>query len=119
MKMDAKSFQQKFGKDAALLKRLTKTEGTCPFNAAVEGIIKLRQLHAAMDNAVLEAYGWSDVYRHDFYEVYLPENDRIRYTIHPAARKEILKRLLALNHKIHAEEVIAGKRSWICEYKTD
>lgn len=39
---------------------------------------------------------------------YLPENDRIRYTIHPDARKEILKRLLELNHKIHAEEVAAG-----------
>jgi len=39
---------------------------------------------------------------------YLPENDRVRYTIHPDARKEILKRLLELNHKIHAEEVEAG-----------
>jgi len=39
---------------------------------------------------------------------YLPENDRVRYTIHPEARKEILKRLLELNHKIHAEEVEAG-----------
>lgn len=28
------------------------------------------------------------------------ENDRVRYTIHPEARKEILKRLLLLNHKI-------------------
>lgn len=40
-----------------------------------------------------------------FYEVnYLPENDRLRSTIHPEARKEILKRLLELNHKIHEEE---------------
>jgi hypothetical protein len=39
---------------------------------------------------------------------YLPENDRVRYTIHPEARKEILKRLLELNHKIHAEEVEKG-----------
>ena len=47
--------------------------------------------------------------RHDFYEVdYLPENDRIRFTIHPDARKEVLKRLLELNHKIHEEEVKAG-----------
>jgi len=72
-----------------------------------------------MDNAVLEAYGWhlpsptgegpGVRLLHDFYEVdYLPENDRIRYTIHPDARKEILKRLLELNHKIHEEEVKAG-----------
>ena len=39
---------------------------------------------------------------------YLPENDRVRFTIHPNARKEVLKRLLELNHKIHAEEVAAG-----------
>ena len=42
---------------------------------------------------------------HDFYEVdYLPENDRVRYTISPEARKEILKRLLELNHEIHEQE---------------
>lgn len=42
---------------------------------------------------------------HDFYEVdYLPENDRIRYTISPDARREILKRLLKLNHEIHEKE---------------
>jgi hypothetical protein len=73
-------------------------------------ILKLRELHVQMDQAVLEAYGWQDIQlRHDFYQVdYLPENDNWRYTIHPEARKEILKRLLELNHKIHEEEVKAG-----------
>lgn len=43
--------------------------------------------------------------RHDFYEVdYLPEDNRVRFTIHPDARREVLKRLLGLNHKIHEEE---------------
>jgi hypothetical protein len=43
------------------------------------------------------------------YEVdYFPENDRIRYTILPDARKEVLKRLLKLNHKIYEQEVKAG-----------
>lgn len=32
----------------------------------------------------------------------------MRYTIHPETSKEILKRLLELNHKIHAEEVEKG-----------
>ena len=32
----------------------------------------------------------------------------MRYTIHSEARKEILKRLLELNHKIHEEVVKAG-----------
>jgi len=73
-------------------------------------IVKLRDLHVQMDQLVLEAYGWSDIsLQHDFYEIdYLPENDRIRYTIHPNSRKEVLKRLLDLNHKIHEQEVKAG-----------
>ena len=67
-----------------------------------------------MDEAVLEAYGWHKDSKydsaidlaHDFYEVdYLPENDRIRYTISPQARKEILKRLLLLNYEIHEQEI--------------
>jgi hypothetical protein len=71
-----------------------------------------------MDQAVLEVYGWHQddpkwgkaiQLRHDFYEVdYLPENDRIRYSIHPEARKEVLKRLLQLNHERYAEEMAAG-----------
>ncbi len=89
---------------------LQKTPGTCTFVEAVTGIVKLRELHVEMDQAVLEAYGWQDIkLSHDFYEVdYLPENDRVRYTIHPEARKEILKRLLELNHQIHEEEVKKG-----------
>lgn len=109
--LDDKAFQKLMGKDAALLrKHLARTPRTITFNKAVAGIHKLRDLHIQMDNAVLEAYGWSDIdLRHDFYEVdYLPENDRIRFTIHPEARREVLKRLLELNHKIHAQEVAAG-----------
>ena len=81
-----------------------------PLEEAIQRIEKLRALHKQMDEAVLKAYGWTDInLAHDFYEVdYLPENDRVRYTISPEARKEILKRLLELNHKIHAEEVAKG-----------
>jgi hypothetical protein len=53
-----------------------------------------------MDETVLKALGWEDInLAHDFYGVeYLPENDRVGYTISPDARKEVLKRLLKLNH---------------------
>ena len=63
-----------------------------------------------MDETVLKAYGWEDIdLSDDFYKVdYLPENDRVRYTISPDARKEVLKRLLKLNHEIHEQEVKAG-----------
>lgn len=73
-------------------------------------VLQLRKLQIDLDCSVLDAYGWNDIkLLHDFYEVdYLPENDRVRFTIHPDARKEVLKRLLELNHQIHEEEVAAG-----------
>lgn len=113
----AKGVNEKEKQIAALQKHLDpaksgagKTPDTISFNEAIQGILQLRELHVQMDEAVLDAYSWNDIaLRHDFYEVdYLPENDRVRFTIHPDARKEVLKRLLELNHKIHEEEVKAG-----------
>lgn len=117
----AQSINEKDKQVASLQKHLEKTANTISFDEAIKGILKLRELHVQMDEAVLDAYGWGDLspalskgegaikLRHDFYEVdYLPENDRVRFTIHPDARKEVLKRLLELNHKIHEEEVKAG-----------
>ena len=116
---EAKVFEKKYGKDALQLrKHLEKTPDTIGFNEAVERIKALRDLHKEMDEAVLEAYGWHEdtekwgkaiQLNHDFYEVdYLPENDNIRYTIHPEARKEVLKRLLLLNHEMYEEEIKQG-----------
>ncbi len=108
--LKAKEFQKQYGKETAnLWKHLKKTEGVCTFNEAVQDITHLRELHKQMDETVLKAYGWEDIdLSHDFYEVdYLPENDRVRYTISPDARKEVLKRLLKLNHEIHEQEVKA------------
>jgi hypothetical protein len=69
--------------------------------AGHQGILELRRLHRELDLAVRDAYGWTDLdLDHDFVEVEtLPENDRVRYTISPTARKEVLKRLLAENHR--------------------
>lgn len=74
--------------------------------AGYRGILELRCLHRELDLAVRDAYGWSDLdLEHDFHEVEtLSENDRVRYTVSPAARKELLKRLLAENHWRAAEE---------------
>ncbi|MDD2600795.1 MAG: restriction endonuclease [Kiritimatiellae bacterium] len=79
--------------------------------AAHAAIRALRQRHIEMDNAVLKAYGWDQEVdlAHDFYEVdYLPENDNLRFTISPDTRREILQRLLKLNHERYAEEIAAG-----------
>lgn len=72
---------------------------------SAEDIARLRQLHVEMDNAVAIAYGWHDLnLGHAFHET--PQG--IRYTIHDAARREVLTRLLALNHERYGEEVHAG-----------
>ncbi len=74
--------------------------------AGYQGVLELRKLHRELDEAVLAAYGWTDLnLGHDFHEVEtLPENDRVRYTNSPDTRKELLKRLLALNHQRAEEE---------------
>ena len=68
--------------------------------AGFEDLLEMRLLHVALDVAVRDAYGWQGLdLDHDFHEVEtLPENDRVRYTISPTARREVLKRLLAENH---------------------
>ena len=114
-----KELQKKFGKETInLWTYLLKTEDVCSLDETIAEIKQLRQLHIEMDEIVLKAYGWHEDTEkwgpaidlaHDFYEVdYLPENDRIRYTIGPEARKEVLKRLLLLNHEIYEEEVKQG-----------
>lgn len=66
----------------------------------VDDLRDLRLLQIRLDIAVRDAYGWQDLdLEHDFHEVdTLPENDRVRFTISPAARREVLKRLLMENH---------------------
>jgi hypothetical protein len=71
---------------------------------------EMRKLQREIDEAVRDAYGWSDIdLGHGFHEVgYLPANDNVRYTISEPARIEILKRLSALNRQRWEEEEAAG-----------
>ena len=70
----------------------------------------LRALQREMDTAVAHAYGWDDLdLEHGFHEVpYLPENDRVRFTISETARLEVLRRLSELNRQRYEEEVAQG-----------
>jgi hypothetical protein len=69
-------------------------------------IVRLRELRAAMDQAILACYGWEDV---DLKHGFCP-NDRgqMRYTISGEARREILMRLVELNLTLSREEGEAG-----------
>jgi hypothetical protein len=64
-------------------------------------IVELRRLHVEMDRAVATAYGWQDL---DLGNAFHETKQGIRYTISESARREVLDRMLALNHKRHAEE---------------
>ena len=58
-----------------------------------------------MDEAVAAAYGGPDLdLGHGFYET----KQGTRFTISEAARREVLARLLKLNHERYAEEVAQG-----------
>jgi hypothetical protein len=68
------------------------------------GILNLRKSSVELDCAVAAAYGWSDLdLGHDFH----PTKQGIRFTIAEAARREVLDRLLALNHERSAAEQLA------------
>ncbi|RCJ28397.1 N-6 DNA methylase [Nostoc minutum NIES-26] len=85
-------------------------------------ILKLRSLHAAMDKAVLEAYGWSDIPTDcTFLLDYDDEEDEEetsngrqrkkpwRYRWTEEVHDEVLARLLDLNQKRAQAEIIGGK----------
>lgn len=66
-----------------------------------EDIARLRELHVEMDRAVAAAYGWQDLnLGHGFHKT----AQGIRFTISEDARRELLARLLKLNHERWEEE---------------
>ncbi len=74
-------------------------------NETAGDIQKLRELHIEMDQAVAAAYSWQDLdLGHGFHQT----KQGIRFTISETARREVLDRLLELNHQRYAEEVAQG-----------
>lgn len=66
---------------------------------------QLRECHSNVDEAVVSAYGWDDIaLSHGFHHT----QQGLRFTICERARREILQRLLELNHNRYAEEVAQG-----------
>lgn len=91
---------------------LTKTYNDMVFasNCRDADIEELRRIHQAIDEATIRAYGWEDRIDavggldHGFHNV----GRETRYTIGPAAQREILDSLLELNHERYAEEGAQG-----------
>ena len=79
-------------------------------------ILRFRELHAAMDRAVLDAYGWTDIpadceflldYEIDE-ETWGKKKKPYRYRWPEEVHDDVLARLLDLNQRRYAEEVAAG-----------
>jgi hypothetical protein len=83
------------------------------------GVIRLRDRHAAMDKAVLDAYGWSDIVpAYEFSGDYENEDGSagsVRLNFTEEVRDEILRRLLAL----HAERLKAEQSAAPAAGKAD
>jgi hypothetical protein len=85
-------------------------------NERESDILKLRELHAAMDRAVLNAYGWSDIPNEcEFILDYETDEEETgnkkkpwRYRWPDEVRDDVLARLLELNSKRAKEEEISG-----------
>ncbi|WP_434740285.1 Eco57I restriction-modification methylase domain-containing protein [Micromonospora sp. SH-82] len=73
-----------------------------------EDIVELRRIHRDIDEAVCRAYGWDDLVEQGLDHGFHKAGAYTRYTVGPAAQREILDRLLELNHERYAEEVDQG-----------
>lgn len=89
---------------------LTKTYNLFHNPACTEAdIVRLHELQAAMDRGILACYGWTDLDPgHGFHT---NERGQMRYTISPTTRREVLRRLLALNLDIAAREAVTDSCS--------
>jgi type I restriction-modification system DNA methylase subunit len=68
-------------------------------------IARMRAIHVQLDKAVMDAYGWADIsLNHGFHTYRRVE----RWTVSPAARVEILDRVLEENHCRAVEEATAA-----------
>ena len=89
--------------------KLSNSEITDKQPPPFDDIFELRRLHKQINEAVLEAYHWTDIVLNmDFYEgqdagKYLEKGD-FRYTPSPEAREQILERLSLLNNERKKEE---------------
>jgi hypothetical protein len=78
----------------------------------------LRRLHAKLDRAVLNAYGWHDIPEHRSFErAWIDESGKefVRYTWPTDTHDTVLARLLELNAERHAEELRGDFRSLLVD----
>src|SRR5690606_37253924 len=70
-------------------------------------IAELREIHKAIDEAVCRAYGWDDLIPHLDHGHHNIGRET-RYTVGHVMWRELVDRLLELNHERYEAEVAAG-----------
>ena len=99
--------------DEGLTKTYNRFHDPNEFDSDIQ---KLRELHAAMDRAVLDVYGWADIsteceflldYEIDE-ETWGTKKKPYRYRWPEEVHDEVLARLLDLNQRRYSEEVATG-----------
>ncbi|MGA4901449.1 Eco57I restriction-modification methylase domain-containing protein [Streptomyces griseoincarnatus] len=74
-------------------------------DSADPDVARLRQIHVELDQAVMAAYSWDDVPLDHGFHTY---RQMQRWTVSPAARVEILDRLLEENHRRAASQGVVS-----------
>ncbi|MGI8485111.1 MAG: type IIL restriction-modification enzyme MmeI, partial [Thermomicrobiales bacterium] len=75
------------------------------YSCSDDHLTALRALQVDINNQLNQCYGWADLdLGHGFHET----KQGVRFTISEEARREVLDRLLELNHQRYAEEVAQG-----------
>ncbi|MGQ4400128.1 DNA methyltransferase [Streptomyces hayashii] len=92
-------------RDLGLTKLYNLVNDPAITDAADPDVARLRQIHVELDRAVMAAYGWDDVPLEHGFHTY---RQMQRWTVSPAARVEILDRLLAENHRRAASQGVVS-----------
>ncbi|MCA1606603.1 MAG: BREX-1 system adenine-specific DNA-methyltransferase PglX, partial [Acidobacteria bacterium] len=83
-------------RDLGLTKLYNLVNDPATTDSADPDVARLRKIHVELDEALISAYGWDDVpLKHGFHTY----RQMRRWTVSPAARVEILDRLLEENHR--------------------
>ncbi len=93
-------------RDLGLTKLYNLVNDPTVLNTVDPDVARIREIHAELDRRVLDAYGWSDLALDHGFHTY---RKMLRWSVCPAARVEILDRLLEENHRRAVRVQAAGR----------
>ncbi len=95
-RLDAERHEIMLGRDLGLTKLYNLVNDPGIASGVDPDVDRMREIHVELDEAVMAAYGWEEVPLEHGFHTY---RQMTRWTVSPAARVEILDRLLEENHR--------------------